>query len=86
MCIRDRDVSGATPDEWQFATIEFNTEDTHPGDVAEFLSEDFEVWPPAGWTIDADPSSCDTWLSTETTGEDNETGGTGFAADANSDF
>ena len=45
------DVSGATPDEWQFATIEFNTEDTHPGDVAEFLSEDFEVWPPAGWTV-----------------------------------
>ncbi|HOU43884.1 MAG TPA: S8 family serine peptidase [Anaerolineaceae bacterium] len=80
------DVSSLTPDEWVFGNIEFLTDDTHPGTVAELLSEDFEVWPPAGWTIDADPASCDTWLSTADTESDNNTGGTGLAADANSDF
>lgn len=79
------DVSAFPSDEWQFASIEFLTDDSHPGDGTELLSEDFEVWPPTGWTVDADPASCDTWLSTGTTGEANETGGTGFAADANSD-
>ncbi len=80
------DVSAYEPGEWIFANIEFLTDDTHPGTVAELLAEDFEVWPPAGWTIDADPASCDTWLSTETTDYINNTGGTGFAADANSDY
>ncbi len=80
------DVSAYEPGEWIFANIEFLTDDTHPGTVAELLAEDFEVWPPAGWTIDADPASCDTWLSTETTEYINNTGGTGFAADANSDY
>ncbi len=80
------DVSAYEPGEWIFANIEFLTDDTHPGTVTELLSEDFEVWPPAGWTIDADPASCDTWLSTETTEYINNTGGTGFAADANSDY
>ncbi len=80
------DVSAYEPGEWIFANIEFLTDDTHPGTVTELLAEDFEVWPPAGWTIDADPASCDTWLSTETTEYINNTGGTGFAADANSDY
>ncbi len=80
------DVSAYEPGEWIFGNIEFLTDDTHPGTVAELLAEDFEVWPPAGWTIDADPASCDTWLSTETTDYINNTGGTGFAADANSDY
>lgn len=80
------DVSAYEPGEWIFGNIEFLTDDTHPGTVAELLAEDFEVWPPAGWTIDADPASCDTWLSTETTEYTNNTGGTGFAADANSDY
>lgn len=80
------DVSAYEPGEWIFANIEFLTDDTHPGTVTELLAEDFEVWPPAGWTIDADPASCDTWLSTETTDYINNTGGTGFAADANSDY
>ncbi|HPS33596.1 MAG TPA: S8 family serine peptidase, partial [Anaerolineaceae bacterium] len=80
------DVSSYAPDEWVFANIEFLTDDFHPGEVTELLSENFEVWPPVGWTIDAAPSSCDTWLSTETTEYDNETGGTGFAAEANSDY
>lgn len=81
------DVSAYTPGEWVFANIEFLTDDTFAGgDPVALLSEDFEVWPPVGWTIDADPASCDVWLSTATTGADNETGGTGLAADANSDY
>ena len=80
------DVSAFDPDTWQFATIEFNTDSTHLGATTNLLSESFETWPPAGWTIDATASSCDTWLRTAATGEDNHTGGTGNAADANSDY
>jgi len=80
------DVSGLTADEWQFANIEFITDDHHLGTGTSLLSEDFEAWPPVGWTIDAEPGSCTTWLSTEETGYTNNTGGSGFAADANSDY
>ncbi|NMD27253.1 MAG: S8 family serine peptidase, partial [Chloroflexi bacterium] len=82
------DVSTYEPGEWIFGNIEFLTDSTFAGggDPVALLSEGFEVWPPVGWTIDADPASCDVWLSSETTGEANETGGAGFAAEANSDF
>lgn len=80
------DATALDGDIWAFGNIEFLTDDVFLGPMDNILNEDFEVWPPAGWTIDADPASCDTWLSTETTGEDNYTGGAGFAADANSDY
>ncbi|MEL7636550.1 MAG: S8 family serine peptidase [Anaerolineaceae bacterium] len=80
------DVAAFETDVWEFASVEFLTDDTHPGSVEELLSEDFEFFPPIGWTVDADPASCDIWLSTADTEADNNTGGTGFAADANSDF
>jgi uncharacterized repeat protein (TIGR01451 family) len=80
------DVSAFPSDEWLFGSIEFLTDDVHLGDSTELLSEGFEVWPPAGWTIDAEPDSCDTWLSSTDTESSNLTGGTGLAADANSDY
>ena len=50
------------------------------------LSEDFEgAFPPAGWTIVHNISSCD-WESTATTGRSNTSGGSGQAADADSDW
>lgn len=52
------------------------------------LSEGFEgSFPPPGWTLvdNAEPKSCN-WASTATTGEINHTGGSGQAADANSDW
>jgi uncharacterized repeat protein (TIGR01451 family) len=82
----DVDATALDGDIWAFGNIEFLTDDLFLGPMDNILSEDFEVWPPAGWTIDADPASCDTWLSTETTEETNRTGGAGFAADANSDL
>ena len=80
------DVSTFPSDEWLFASIEFLTDDLHLGDGTELLSEDFEIWPPTGWTVGADPASCDSWLSTSDTESTNLTGGAGLAADANSDF
>jgi uncharacterized repeat protein (TIGR01451 family) len=47
-------VSGLTPDEWQFATIEFNTDSAHPGNSenADLLTEGFEGGAiPATWTL-----------------------------------
>jgi uncharacterized repeat protein (TIGR01451 family) len=48
------------------------------------LSEDFESWPPAGWTIVNNGGTC-VWQSTATTGRSNYTGGSGHAADADAD-
>jgi len=48
------------------------------------LFEDFETWPPAGWTIVNHGGDC-VWDSTANTGRPNNTGGTGDAADADSD-
>ena len=79
------DVKGLPTDEWLFGKIVFNTNDFHAGDIANILTEDFEVWPPTGWTIGEGLDSC-TWESSETTEYDNQTGGTGFFADANSDW
>ncbi len=54
-----------------------------PGSYAMF--EDFEgSFPPAGWTVVDNGGDC-TWESTATTGRTNSTGGTGDAADADSD-
>ena len=79
------DATALPGDEWAFGNIEFLTDDLFLGPMDNILSEDFEVWPPVGWTIGADPASCGTWLSTETTTYPNVTGGSGYAADANSD-
>ncbi len=49
------------------------------------LYEDFEDWLPAGWTIVNNGGNC-VWESTATTGRGNNTGGTGYAADADSDW
>jgi uncharacterized repeat protein (TIGR01451 family) len=81
----DINVEDAEIGAWQFATIELATEDSHSG-ATSILEENFEAWPPEDWTIDATAESCDTWLSTATTGETNNTGGAGDAADANSDY
>lgn len=49
------------------------------------IVEGFEgTFPPAGWTTTY--SGCDSWLSTSTTGRGNFTGGSGYAADADSDW
>ncbi len=80
------DVSTFDADEWQYATVEFTTDGIHAGTASTLLDEDFEVWPLTGWTIDGDPASCGVWDSLEVSGNPNNTGGTGFAADANSDF
>ncbi len=57
------------------------------GPVIYLLSEEFESWPPLGWTIvDEQPGwSCDVWRSTAYWGATNDTGGAGEAADADSD-
>jgi len=59
------DVSALTPDEWQFATIEFNTDDSHAGGTPiVVLSENFsnETFPPTGWTfVDVDASTGGVW-------------------------
>ena len=47
------------------------------------LFEGFESWPPTGWSIINNGGSC-VWESTATTGRANNTGGTGYAADADS--
>ena len=48
-------------------------------------SEDFESWPPAGWT-NTNNAGCGPWESTATTLRTNFTGGSGDAADADSDW
>lgn len=54
------DVSAFDPDAWQYATIEFNTEDSHAGgDPVGYGSEGFEstTFPPTIWSVyDADGS------------------------------
>jgi len=52
--------------------------------AATLLSENFETWPPAGWTIVNHGGDC-VWDSTANTTRPNNTGGTGDAADADSD-
>lgn len=49
------------------------------------ITQKFETWPPEGWEIINDGGTC-VWESTATTGYTNNTGGTGEAADANSDW
>ncbi|MGC9399511.1 MAG: hypothetical protein ACP5HM_10295 [Anaerolineae bacterium] len=49
------------------------------------LSEDFESWPPSGWSIIDNIGSC-VWESTATTGRTNYAGGDGQAADADADW
>ena len=48
------------------------------------FTEDFESWPPAGWTIVNNGGDC-VWDSTANTGRTNYAGGDGDAADADSD-
>ncbi|MEJ5165432.1 MAG: choice-of-anchor J domain-containing protein, partial [Thermoanaerobaculia bacterium] len=57
------------------------------GALVNLIYEQFESWPPAGWTIvDEQPGwSCDVWQSTAYWGVTNDTGGTGEAADADAD-
>ena len=44
------DVSAFTPDAWQYAKVEFNTDATHAGAATNLLTEGFETAvPPAGW-------------------------------------
>ena len=54
------------------------------GQAMTLLSEDFESWPPAGWTITNDGGDC-VWDSTANTGRSNYAGGDGDAADADAD-
>jgi len=47
------DVSAFDTDEWQYASIEFNTDNLHPGGSSTVvLSQDFteETFPPTGWS------------------------------------
>jgi hypothetical protein len=53
-------------------------------DEREVLHQDFEVWPPAGWSIVNNDGDC-VWESNDATGEDNHAGGEGMAAAANAD-
>lgn len=53
-----------------------------PEDV--FLEEDFETWPPAGWTIENNGGAC-VWERSSFTGRPNYAGGDGQCADADSD-
>lgn len=57
------------------------------GSSVNLIYEQFETWPPAGWTIvDEQPGwSCDVWQSTAYWGVSNKTGGSGEAADADAD-
>ncbi|NOZ78758.1 MAG: hypothetical protein GXP48_06175 [Acidobacteria bacterium] len=65
---------------------------TAPGFTAPSLAlnENFNgsSFPPAGWTVtdDSGGSGAGVWESTATTGRTNSTGGTGYAADADSDW
>lgn len=54
------------------------------GITALILEEDFETWPPAGWSIVNNGGDC-AWQSTATTTRPNYAGGDGEAADADSD-
>jgi uncharacterized repeat protein (TIGR01451 family) len=72
--------------------IEILTDDDVPeppivgcGDDATVLEEQFESWPPAGWQILNNGGDC-VWQSNSTTANVNNTGGTGNAADADSDW
>ncbi len=56
-----------------------------PAPVPTAATEDFESWPPSGWTIVDNGGDC-VWESTATTGRGNTTGGAGEAADADSDW
>jgi hypothetical protein len=63
---------------------------TAPGygvDVVPLIAEDFESWPPSGWSIYANYGDC-LWSgddSLEAVPESNQTGGTGGFADADAD-
>ncbi len=54
------------------------------GGPTTYLSEDFEIWPLAGWTI-VDNGGCGVWQDNASWGSSNWTGGAGLCADANSD-
>jgi hypothetical protein len=49
------------------------------------LKEEFETWPPEGWSVINNGGTC-VWESNSTTGAQNYAQGTGFCADANSDW
>ncbi|MDW8069660.1 MAG: S8 family serine peptidase, partial [Anaerolineae bacterium] len=53
--------------------------------IVTLLSENFESWPPAGWSIVNNGGDC-VWESTATTGRYNYAGGQGYAADADADW
>ncbi len=55
------------------------------GVEAVILEEHFETWPLAGWTIVDNRDGC-VWQPVTETGEENETGGSGDCATANSDY
>ncbi len=81
--------TGAVTYSWMFAEQNLGDDVSGAPGVIPYLSEDFESWPPAGWYITESITSSTTscmWESTATTGRANYTGGTGNAADADSDW
>jgi hypothetical protein len=52
----------------------------------DILTEDFESWPPAGWTITMFPWDWQTWQPNTNTGLPNYAGGNGVAATCDSDY
>ncbi len=49
------------------------------------IQETFEAWSPSGWDVINNGGAC-SWTSTELTGRSNTTGGSGYAATADSDL
>ncbi|NOZ77603.1 MAG: DUF4394 domain-containing protein [Acidobacteria bacterium] len=75
--------SGATAWYWQIDDVQ--TYALPPPPPAPVESEDFESWVPTSWST-VNNAGCGTWESTATTGRTNYTGGSGYAADADSDW
>lgn len=81
-------AAGATPQ------VSLDAGQTSPATTITVLSEPFESWPPPGWVLSPDPQTGGVWDSVShpagcSSGSSfpytNNTGGTGFCADANSD-
>jgi len=70
---------------WFWHIDNVSTYELPPPPPAPIVSEDFESWMPTGWST-TNNAGCGTWESTATTGRTNYTGGSGDAADADSDW
>ena len=53
--------------------------------VSNLYSQDFETWPPSGWTVASNVAGGLVWNLDSSYGDANYTGGAGHAADVNSD-